>query len=112
MRTVSWLAAPALVLIASGNAQQAPSTEAAETETASGLHAVTFRLPEGAIRAVFPDGLAAGDTISGTVLPDPAGTTEVSRQSNAGELNGYVLDIEQQKTHVPDFREVAKLNQS
>jgi len=102
MRTVSWLAAPLLVMLASGNAQQTPPSVTGETQTASGLHSVTFRLPEGTIRAVFPDDLAAGDTISGTVLPDPAGTTEVARQSNAGELSGYVVDIEQQKTPVPN----------
>lgn len=100
MRTVLWL--PVLAaLAASGSAQNTPAAATADTQTASGLHSVTFHLPEGAIRAVFPDDLAAGDTISGTVLSDPAGTTDAAKQSNAGELNGYVVDIGEQKTPVP-----------
>ena len=103
MRTVSWLAALVWVLAAPGGyAQRTPPGVAAETQTFSGLHTVIFRLPEGAIRAVFPDDLAAGDIVSGTILPSPTGTTPASKQTNAGELNGYVLDFEGQKTPVPD----------
>ena len=103
MRTVSWPAALVLFLLSpNGNGQPAPPAAASETQTYSGLHAVTFRLPAGAIRAIFPDDLAASDIVSGTILPSPAGTTEVSKQTNAGELNGYVLDFEGQKAPVAD----------
>jgi hypothetical protein len=103
MRTISWLAAPVLILlIPDGDAQQVQPAVSAETQTAGGLHAVTFQLPQGTIRANFPDDLAAGDTISGTVFSLPAGTTPAQKESNSGELSGYVVDVEQQKTPVSD----------
>ena len=103
MRTISWLAATLwLMLIRGGGAKQPPPAETAETLTGNGLHTVTFHLPQGTIRANFPDDLAAGDTISGTVLASPSGQTPAQKESNYGELSGYVLDVEQQKTPVSD----------
>jgi hypothetical protein len=102
MRIVRWLAALLLMVPAGRNAQQASQADTGETQTAGGLHSVTFRLPQGTVRAFFPDDLAAGDVISGTVLADPAGATEAARQANAGELNGYVVDIGQRKTPVAE----------
>jgi hypothetical protein len=101
MRTVLFLAAVLFMApIRSGVAQQPAVT--ASTQTASGLHAVTFHLPQGTIRANFPDDLAAGDTISGTVNAEPSGATPAQRESNSGELTGYVIDVDQQKTPVKD----------
>src|SRR5579863_342510 len=101
MRTVVFLAALlSMLLMRSGVAQQPAVT--ASTQTASGLHAVTFHLPQGTIRANFPDDLAAGDTISGTVSAEPSGTTPAQRESNSGELTGYVIDVGQQKAPVKD----------
>jgi hypothetical protein len=37
--------------------------------------------------------MAAGDTISGTVIAEPAGKDEKEKQKNADELNGYVIEV-------------------
>jgi len=37
--------------------------------------------------------MAAGDTISGTVSAEPAGTTDEQRQVNANVLSGYVVEL-------------------
>jgi hypothetical protein len=74
----------------------------AETETAWGLHTATFATPRGKIRMHLPDDLSAGDTISGTVIAEPAGKTEAERATNQDELNGYVVEIEKQKTSAMD----------
>jgi hypothetical protein len=60
----------------------------------SGLKTVTFSSPRGAMHVYLPADMAAGDTISGTVQAEPAGRTENERLLNAGELNGYVLEVE------------------
>src|SRR5262249_48469981 len=101
MRTKSWLGAPLWVLlIPCGGAQQQPAANA-ETLTGSGLHTVTFHLPQGTIRANFPGDLAAGHTISGRSLASASGQTPAKKESNYGEWSGYVLAGEQQKTPVP-----------
>ncbi len=46
--------------------------------------------------------MAAGDTISGTVVTEPPGTNETERAQNWAELNGYVIELEGQKTAVGD----------
>jgi hypothetical protein len=72
----------------------------AATETAWGLHTATFDTPHGKIKVHLPDDLSAGDTISGTVIAEPAGKTEEERIKNQDELNGYVVEIEKEKTPV------------
>ncbi len=64
------------------------------TETNWGLHTTTFTTAEGKIKVNFPDDMAAGDTISGTVIAEPAGTTLEERERNSYELNGYVVEVE------------------
>ena len=70
------------------------------TETNWGLHTTTFTTPEGKIKVNFPDDMAAGDTISGTVIAEPAGATLDERERNSDELNGYVVEVEKTKTPV------------
>jgi hypothetical protein len=72
----------------------------AKTETAWGLHTATFDTPHGKIKVHLPDDLSAGDTISGTVIAEPAGKTEEERIKNQDELNGYVVEIGKKKTPV------------
>ncbi len=70
------------------------------TKTDGGLHTVTFDTPEGTIKIHLPDDMAAGDTISGTVVAEPSGSTDADRLKNSDELNGYVVDIEVQKKEI------------
>ena len=51
-----------------------------DVKTAGGLRTATFDLPRGKIRVNLPDDMMAGDTISGTVIAEPKGSTEEERQ--------------------------------
>lgn len=64
---------------------------------ANGLYTVKFDTPSGQLKLNLPDDMRAGETISGTVVPEPKGNTEEERNSNRGVLNGYVVDIAGQK---------------
>jgi hypothetical protein len=70
----------------------------ATAETEFGLHTATFNTVQGSVTVNLPDDLAAGDVISGTVVPEPAGRTEPERAQNLSQLNGFVVEIEKQKT--------------
>ncbi len=72
----------------------------ATSETSSGLNTKTMQTPRGRIRVQLPSDMAAGDTISGTVIAEPAGKTDKDKQRNADELNGYVIELEKQKSPV------------
>ncbi len=72
----------------------------AKMVTGNGLHITTFAIPEGQVIVYLPDDMSAGDTISGTVVAEPAGKTEEERAKNAAELNGYVLEMAQAQVPV------------
>ncbi|HEY6236971.1 MAG TPA: hypothetical protein VIW69_17850, partial [Candidatus Elarobacter sp.] len=44
--------------------------------------------------------MAAGDTITGTVVAEPAGGSDVQRAANETVLNGYVVDAGANKAQV------------
>ncbi|MBL8208584.1 MAG: hypothetical protein JNM09_30415 [Blastocatellia bacterium] len=73
-----------------------------DTETAWGLHTATFITRHGKIKATMPDDMAAGDTISGTVIAEPEGNTERDRAKNLDELNGFVVEMEKQKVPITE----------
>lgn len=77
----------------------------ASVETKSGLHTVTFDTSPGRVIVNLPDDMAAGDTISGTVVTEPKGTTAEEKAKNQEKLNTYVLDLEGTKvpTREPRF---------
>ncbi len=79
------------------------------TETNWGLHTTTFTTAEGKIKVNFPDDMAAGDTISGTVIAEPAGTTLEERERNSDELNGYVVEVEAEDKTVKEASVKSKL---
>src|SRR5262245_59628865 len=66
-------------------AENAPAPASAAVETAFGLHTATFPTPHGVVRANLSDDLTAGDTISGTVFEEPAGSSETERAQNEDE---------------------------
>ncbi|HYW70195.1 MAG TPA: hypothetical protein VE961_04130 [Pyrinomonadaceae bacterium] len=72
----------------------------AGAERVNGLFVVTFATPEGKLRINLPDDMETGDTISGTVNPEPAGPTNPQRAANETELNGYVIQVMGQKIPV------------
>ena len=67
---------------------------------ANGLYTVKFDTPSGQLKVNLPDDMRAGDTISGTVVPEPNGSTDEERKTNRGTLEGYVVEISGQKFSV------------
>src|SRR5437660_8850740 len=53
---------------------------------ANGLSTVKFDTPSGQLTLNLPDDMRAGDTITGTVIPEPKGSTEEERNTNRGVL--------------------------
>jgi len=64
------------------------------TKTDGGLRTMTFDTPQGKISVNLPDDMAAGDTISGTVVAEPSGVNAEEHRKNSDELNGYVVELE------------------
>jgi hypothetical protein len=83
---------PLIIAIALAVPAQQRNQATAVATTADGLHTITFTTPAGVIRAQFPDDAAAGDTLSGVVLEQPAPGAQ-SAQKNSGELTGMVVEV-------------------
>jgi hypothetical protein len=96
--TVRWFATTAIACIVVTSSAGGPSgTAVAQTGTqgapAASLRVTPISVPEGTLRVYLPDDIAAGDTITGTVVAEPAGNTDEQRTRNAAVLEGYVVDI-------------------
>ena len=104
MRRFATLAATCLLVLgltavpAARKAADQPASVRAES--APSLSVTTVSVPEGTLRVYLPSDIAAGDTISGTVVAEPAGTGEAQRSENTSTLNGYVIDVGTQKSTV------------
>ena len=72
----------------------------ASAKTSDGLHTVSIDTTQGKIEIYLPDDMSAGDTISGIVVAEPAGSTDEERNEHSDELNGYVVDIEVQDKEI------------
>jgi hypothetical protein len=88
------------LLVVSPLRTYAQDTGSSETKTAFGLQTAKFTTRQGTIEVNLPDDIAAGDSISGTVVADPAGKTDKERLRNQDELNGYVVETQNNKTGV------------
>jgi hypothetical protein len=78
----------------------AAGTATGQSAGTPGLRTTPISVPAGTIRVSLPDDMAAGDTISGTVVAEPAGRTEKERSANASVLEGYVVDAGPKKTSI------------
>lgn len=65
------------------------------TKTSRGLHTVTLNTPGGYINLNLPDGIAAGDTISGSLYVHGIGRTNAEKTKNEGLLNDHMVKIEE-----------------
>jgi len=74
----------------------------ATTETPTGIVTTTLQTPQGKIKVTLPDDMAAGDTISGTVVAEPSGKTDKEKERNGEVLNGYVIEFANRKGRVSD----------
>ena len=70
------------------------------SKTEFGLNTTTFQTSQGSIQVNLPDDATAGDTLSGTVFTHPSGKNAKQQAKNADELNGYVVEVQDQKTQV------------
>jgi hypothetical protein len=70
----------------------------AHTESAFGLLTTTFDTLQGTVSLNLPDDVAGGDTISGTVITEPKGTTKDEQAKNQDSLNGYVVEVAKEDT--------------
>jgi hypothetical protein len=73
-------------------------------DTGHGLAAAVFSTNQGTVTVNLPDDMAAGDTITGTVVVAPAGATDADRQRNAAELQGTVVEVGPQKVEASDHK--------
>lgn len=73
---------------------------AGDVQVIGGVSTASFSTAEGKVQVLVSSDAAPGDTISGVVLAEPAGTTPQEQQSNFGTLTGLVVDLEGQRTKV------------
>jgi hypothetical protein len=79
------------------NAPQ-PASLKVNTKNIGGAFELTAEtLLYGDVKVYLPDDMAAGDTISGTVVAEPKGNSEAERTKNRDALSGYVVEIGDQK---------------
>lgn len=80
---------------------QSPSVE---VQTVGCLHTVVFRTAQGNIGVSIAADASPGDTISGVLRAEPAGSSPPEQQKNLGELNGLVVGGVGQGVPVSDRR--------
>jgi hypothetical protein len=71
-----------------------------------GMTAILFNTKNGQLRVNLPDDTSEGDTISGSVIIEPKGRSQSEQTRNEDELNGYVVEIAEQKApcRLGDFK--------
>lgn len=90
---VSGVVATSSIFLTIGEAVGQQQKVTASNEVGSGLNTTTFLTPKGKISVNLPEDLAAGDTLSGTVIAEPMGNTPEELANASDELNGYVVEI-------------------
>lgn len=94
---LSLTATLAVTIAVSQNQSPAP------TRQTSGLTEAVFQTRAGKVTVYLPGDTAAGDTISGTVVAEPAVAKDPKQQQkNSDELSGYVIELDQNRAHVGD----------
>lgn len=77
------------------NAPQ-PVSLKVSTKNNGGAFELTYdTLLYGDLKVYLPDDMAAGDTISGTVVAEPKGSTEEERANNQNKLEGYKFEFDE-----------------
>ncbi|HYV24690.1 MAG TPA: hypothetical protein VE969_05585 [Pyrinomonadaceae bacterium] len=61
------------------------------------IRTLVLKARNGEVKVQLPANIAAGDTISGTVITEPKGKTEADKAKSAGELNGLVIEVGTQR---------------
>jgi len=71
-----------------------------ETKTNQDIKTISFNIIQGKIKVYLPSDMMSGDHISGCIGIQNAGTTAESLFTNQTEMNGYVVEINKEKTNV------------
>src|SRR5882672_9444442 len=100
MKNTAFSLTIAAMLLASSALSGAQKNGSGKTETSWGMHTASFATARGRVTVNLPDDIAAGDTISGTVIAEPSGNNQRDRRRNTDELNGYVVELDNQKAPV------------
>ena len=90
----------ALLLLAPSADQLGAQQPDSEVQMSGGVSTASFTTRQGRIQVHLSSDAAPGDTISGVVLAEPAGTTPQEHQENLGTLSGLVVEFEGQRTQV------------
>jgi hypothetical protein len=95
VRSLSTIAIACIVVTSSagGNGGTAAAQPGPPSASMSSLRVTPISVPEGTLRVYLPDDIAAGDTITGTVVAEPAGNTDEQRSHNTSVLEGYVVSV-------------------
>lgn len=88
-------------LVTLASAQNASGYQV-DSRSGDGLYATIFKTPQGEIKVNFPDDMAAGDTISGSIFTEPLGKNDTELATNLAELNAYVIELLGQKVAIGD----------
>lgn len=86
-------------------AKTKPPTPGYKTEfdSTDGLLLVNLTTPQGVLKVSLPDDMRAGDTVSGSIIPEPTGQTKEERARNRAGLNQYQLVIANSRPGANDF---------
>jgi hypothetical protein len=74
-----------------------PPANSQKVETGSGVRTGTVQTDNGTLHVNLPEEVVAGDTLTGTVIEEPAGRNDAERKENSGQLEGYVVDYDGQR---------------
>ena len=103
-KTGEWMREDKKLLMPSKDEINLKTEAAAIQMNSGGAITVESKTQYGSIRAYLPNDIVGGDTISGRVFVEPTGKNDAERTKNAGILEGYVIEVDKQKTKVSDGR--------
>ena len=89
-----------------------PPPTAGPAHWRQGIQRIVHESRQGRVIVRLPADIRAGDTISGTVLVEPAGATQEERTANAAQLNGYVIEAEGRRNPVSDGKVLISIAQA
>src|SRR5688500_5588560 len=75
-----------------------------------GQKKLNFETPNGKVKIYLPDDMAAGDVITGTIVPEPAGKNQKEIQKNLSELRQLSLQLGNARLTIPGALESFMLN--
>jgi hypothetical protein len=94
--------ASVVALASSASLSMRAQTAEVGVQTIGAVHMAALQAGEGVVRVYVSADAAAGDTISGQIVAEPAGATAQVREANLGRLNGFIVEWQSQQTPVSE----------